>query len=378
MKTNYNNHQKSIINQKTKIMQKIIFYTIIMLVSFVGKTFAQEKTFEERAKEIGNQIEIITKEEKKALKVEIEALDKQIIEGKITKEKADELKLKIAEERASNIETKVAIEEEKLNQLVQDKVDGKIMYETDTTSVRIGKRLVLKYENDTIKNKYKEYKERRTTSQFVFALGLNNLITKGQDLENSDYRFWGSHFYEWGITYNTRILKENNLLHFKYGFSVMYNNLRPTENRFFEKEGEQTVLMSNTIDPAQNSISIKDSRLRNVYLVAPLHLEFDLSGSSTKNDKTYFKTHQSLRLGIGGYGGFRVKTKQIVKYDVDNKEVKQKTKDDFNASNFIYGLSAYLGYKETSLYVKYDINPLFKNNALDQNNISLGLRFDFN
>ncbi|CAM3673921.1 hypothetical protein FLGE108171_09980 [Flavobacterium gelidilacus] len=359
-------------------MQKIIFYTIIMLVSFVGKTFAQEKTFEERAKEIGNQIEIITKEEKKALKVEIEALDKQIIEGKITKEKADELKLKIAEERASNIETKVAIEEEKLNQLVQDKVDGKIMYETDTTSVRIGKRLVLKYENDTIKNKYKEYKERRTTSQFVFALGLNNLITKGQDLENSDYRFWGSHFYEWGITYNTRILKENNLLHFKYGFSVMYNNLRPTENRFFEKEGEQTVLMSNTIDPAQNSISIKDSRLRNVYLVAPLHLEFDLSGSSTKNDKTYFKTHQSLRLGIGGYGGFRVKTKQIVKYDVDNKEVKQKTKDDFNASNFIYGLSAYLGYKETSLYVKYDINPLFKNNALDQNNISLGLRFDFN
>jgi hypothetical protein len=378
MKTNYNNHQKSIINQKTKIMQKIIFYTVIMLVSFVGKTFAQEKTFEERAKEIGNQIEIITKEEKKALKVEIEALDKQIIEGKITKEKADELKLKIAEERAANIETKVAIEEEKLNQLVQDKVDGKIMYETDTTSVRIGKRLVLKYENDTIKNKYKEYKERRTTSQFVFALGLNNLITKGQDLENSDYRFWGSHFYEWGITYNTRILKENNLLHFKYGFSVMYNNLRPTENRFFEKEGEQTVLMSNTIDPAQNSISIKDSRLRNVYLVAPLHLEFDLSGSSTKNDKTYFKTHQSLRLGIGGYGGFRVKTKQIVKYDVDNKEVKQKTKDDFNASNFIYGLSAYLGYKETSLYVKYDINPLFKNNALDQNNISLGLRFDFN
>jgi len=43
-------------------MQKIIFYTVIMLISFIGKTIAQEKTFEERAKEIGNQIETITSE----------------------------------------------------------------------------------------------------------------------------------------------------------------------------------------------------------------------------------------------------------------------------------------------------------------------------
>ena len=29
--------------------------------------------------------------------------------------------------------------------------------------------------------------------------------------------------------------------------------------------------------------------------------------------------------------------------------------------------------KETSLYVKYDLNPLFKDNAVKQNNISLGV-----
>ncbi|MFT6749305.1 MAG: hypothetical protein ACJAQ1_001243, partial [Flavobacterium sp.] len=33
---------------------------------------------------------------------------------------------------------------------------------------------------------------------------------------------------------------------------------------------------------------------------------------------------------------------------------------------------------QTSLYVKYDLNPLFKDNVAKQNNISLGLRFDFN
>lgn len=359
-------------------MQKIIFYTVIFVISFASKAIAQEKTFEQRAKEISKRIETITTDEKNALKKEIDAIDQEVLEGKINQQSADALKLKIAEEHAANIENKVAVEEEKLNQLIQDKVDGKVMFSSDTTTVRIGKRFVIKFENDTVKHKAKIHKERRTTSQFVFAMGLNNLVTKGQDLENSDYRFWGSHFYEWGMSYNTRIFKNNNLLHFKYGLSVMYNNLRPTENRFFEKSGDQTVLTSYATDPAMNSIAMKESRLRNVYLVAPLHLEFDLSGTTTKNEKTYFRTHNSFRLGVGGYGGFRVKTKQILKYEVDNTDVKQKSKGDYNASNFIYGLSAYIGYKQTSLYMKYDMNPLFKNNAVDQNNVSLGIRFDFN
>ncbi|MFT5753372.1 MAG: hypothetical protein ACI924_000587 [Flavobacterium sp.] len=357
-------------------MQKIIFYTVIMLVSFVGKTFAQEKTFEEQAREIGNQIEMITKEEKKALKVEIEALDKQIIEGEITKEKAEELKLKIAQERALNIETKVAIEEEKLNQLIQDKVDGKVDFASDTLTYKFGKRLMIsfeKYKKDTIDNKPKEYKERRTTSQFVFALGLNNLITKGENIEKSDFRVAGSHFYEWGLTYNSRIFKNHNLLHAKYGFSVMYNNLRPTDNRLFVKNGNQTELQTAAVD-------LKESRFRNVQLVFPAHLEFDFTPKKLSNDgtKTYYRTHESFRVGLGGYGGFNLKSKQITRYELDGDKIKDKQKGDFNTSNFVYGLSGYIGYGQTSLYVKYDMNPLFKDNAIDQNNISLGLRFDFN
>jgi hypothetical protein len=357
-------------------MQKIIFYTVIMLVSFVGKTFAQEKTFEEQAREIGNQIEMITKEEKKALKVEIEALDKQIIEGEITKEKADEIKLKIAQERALNIETKVAIEEEKLNQLIQDKVDGKVDFASDTLTYKFGKRLMIsfeKFKKDTIDNKPKEYKERRTTSQFVFALGLNNLITKGENIEKSDFRVAGSHFYEWGLTYNSRIFKNHNLLHAKYGFSVMYNNLRPTDNRLFVKNGNQTELQTAAVD-------LKESRFRNVQLVFPAHLEFDFTPKKLSKDgtKTYYRTHESFRVGLGGYGGFNLKSKQITKYELDGDKIKDKQKGDFNTSNFVYGLSGYIGYGQTSLYVKYDMNPLFKDNAVDQNNISLGLRFDFN
>ena len=73
-----------------------------------------------------------------------------------------------------------------------------------------------------------------------------------------------------------------------------------------------------------------------------------------------------------------IKSKQILKYEADDIKVKEKQKGDFNVSDFTYGLSAYLGYGQTSLYVKYDLNPMFKNNNIDQNNVSLGIRFDFN
>ena len=38
----------------------------------------------------------------------------------------------------------------------------------------------------------------------------------------------------------------------------------------------------------------------------------------------------------------------------------EKTKADFNVNDFTYGLKLILGMNQTSLYVKYDLNPMFK------------------
>jgi hypothetical protein len=325
-----------------------------------------QETFEKRAKTIASKIETITKEEKAALKLEVDAVNNQLINGTITREEAENKKKLLAEARAINIESRVAGEQEALKNLVQEKVDGKIK---EQDSIR---KYSFSFHRKNHKHDFKDtiQGESRTTSQFVFAAGLNNLITDG-NLEDSDYRFLGSHFYELGVTYNSRILKNDNLLHAKYGLSLMYNNLRPTENRSFAINGNQTNLVVNAID-------LNDSRFRNVYLVVPIHLEFDFSGKKMKEDKPFFKTHQSVRFGIGGYAGINLKSKQIITYDDNDLKTAERTRGDFNTNNFIYGLSTYIGYKETSLYIKYDLNPLFKDNAVKQNNVSLGLRFDLN
>ena len=347
-------------------MKNFTIYLVVSLCLFLAKVQAQE-TFEMRVRKIATKIEMATKEEKEALKIEVEAVNFQLENGTISTAEAYEKKKTLAEARAKNIENRVAEYQKELNEVVQMKVDGNIK---DTDTVHRRGRFTISYNAPSGSNRDTiSYKgEARTTSQFVFATGINNLVTDGA-VANSDFRYMGSHFYEWGVTWNTRIAKENNLLHFKYGVSVMYNNLRATDNRYFVDNGTTT-------DLEVNPVNMKDSRFRNVNLVVPMHLEFDFSGKTVKDGKTSFRTHESVRFGIGGFAGVNLKSKQIIKYDIDGYKSREVTKGDFNANDFVYGVSTYIGYKSTSLYLKYDLSPLFEDNAIDQNNISLGIRFD--
>ncbi|MFH7012687.1 hypothetical protein ACHRV5_12505 [Flavobacterium sp. FlaQc-52] len=343
-------------------MKNFTLYLVILVFLFVSKVLGQE-TFESKASSIARKIERVTKEQKKILKEEVEAVNVQLSEGKITQEQADKRKKELAEARAVIIEEKVTLAQNELNDLVQQKVDGKIK-EQDSSRI-----YMIRWERDKC-NKDSIRGEKRTTSQFVFATGLNNMMIDGK-LQDSNYSFIGSHFYEWGFTYNTRLMKNDNLLHAKYGLSLMYNNIRPTKNRSFVVDGDQTNLEVNTIN-------LDESRFRNVYIVLPVHLEFDFTKPQVKDGKTYFRTHKSFRFGIGGYAGINVKSKQILKFEEEDLKYKTTIKGDYNVNNFIYGLSSYIGYRDISLYLKYDLNPLFKDNLVKENNISLGLRFDLN
>jgi len=342
-------------------MRNFTIYLILFFFLVVSKVVGQE-TFESQAKKIADKIEKITKDEKEILKQEVEAVNVQLSEGKITQEQAEKRKKELAEARAVIIEEKVTLAQNELNDLVQAKVDGKI--KEDSSKVYMISFKHKKRDKDSI------YGEKRTTSQFVFAMGLNNTLADGK-LQDSNYRFMGSHFYEWGFTYNSRLLKNDNLLHAKYGLSLMYNNIRPTDNRSFVVDGDQTNLVT-------NPTHLTESRFRNVYLAVPVHLEFDFTKAEENNGKTYFKTHKSFRFGIGGYAGINVKSKQILKFEEEDLKYKTTVKGDYNVNNFVYGLSSYIGYRELSLYFKYDLNPLFENNLVKENNISLGLRVDLN
>jgi hypothetical protein len=348
-------------------------YTVltVWLLSIV-QIYAQQTEANEQIKILEATKERVVEEEKDALKAAVEGINYRLEQGEIDSVQAETLKGQAAEKHALNIENRLAIID---NRIALLRRNGEMNLTEDDRD-----RLVLKVELGNEEDPFiwvgkgdkpRKY-DRRTTSQFVFAFGLNNVITEGESLSDSDYKVAGSRFAELGWAWKTRVLKNSNWLRVKYGISLQYNGLKATDNRYQVDTGRETELQ-----PYAGSLDKSKFRVDN--LVVPVHFEFGPSRKIEKKDYFRYSTHNQLKLGVGGYTGIRLRSRQKLKFDdMNGEEVKVKEKGDFNATDFIYGLSAYAGWGEVGVYIKYDLNPLFRNNPVEQRNISLGLRFDMN
>lgn len=303
--------------------------------------------------------------EKEALTNEVEKINDRLTNNELTFEEAETLKKEAATKHALNIENKVAILE---NTVALKERNGEPENSKRRFSITFGDDEIINEVLDTISRERK--RDIRTYSGLTFAFGLNNAIASGRSLDDAPYKIGGSKFAELGISWSTRVFEQSNWLRVRYGLSFQFNGLKAENNQFFVENGNQTELQ-------EYPLNYDKQKLRLDNLVVPFHFEF---GPSKKIDKdTYFRynTSNSFRVGLGGYAGVNLTTIQKLKFEEDGADIKVKNKNDFNTNNFIYGLSGYIGWGDTSLYVKYDLNPIFKDNPVEEHNVSLGIRFDF-
>ncbi len=361
-------------------MRKITSLLLLFLctsITFNGN--AQETAVTKKVEQLEQQKEEITEQEKKALKEEVASINERLENGVITEAEAQVLKEEAAQKRALNIENRVAIID---NRIALIKRNGADAVELDSTEfqpqILIGFGGKDEDEDRIFGLRFREYPgrrhpikyDRRTYSDFLMAVGFNNAIIDGQSLDDSPYKLGGSRFFEMGWQWRTRVFKKSNWLRFHYGFSFQFNGLKADNNQYFVQNGDQTELQ-------EFDVELRKAKLRMDNLVFPIHFEFGPSKVYQSENKIRYSLRRQFRMGIGAYGGFNMGTRQKLKYTRDGDDVKDKLKRDYNTSDLIYGLSAYAGFDNTLLYVKYDLNPIFKDAAVEQRNISVGLRFDF-
>lgn len=333
--------------------------------------------FETRVKAIKDEINIIKAEETAILESEVEVINRLLESNEINATEAESNKIARAEECADRIQNRVEVLENELQQLIKEEIESEDddSSDEDIDGIKSEIKDVFKGMKGMKSKSSKKYKnEARTTNQFVFAFGLNNILTDGslKSLDNNGIKAGTSRFYEWGVTWKTRLSETSPLLNLKYGLSLTYNNLRPDDNTYFVKSGDQTLLQEHP------KSLYNEPYFRTTNLVIPIHMEFDFSKKIIRDDQKIVKTQKGFRVGIGGYAGINTRAKQILEYKEDGLRTSILTKGNYNTSTFVYGVSGYIGYKSFSLYSKYDLSPIFANNPIDQNNVSVGLRFDFN
>ncbi|KAA1244852.1 hypothetical protein [Aquimarina sp. RZ0] len=354
-------------------MKTIIVYIALAMMGLCTQfLMAQEKNIVEKVEELEQEKKEIIRSEKEALKKEVEAINEKLAKEELTIEKANGLKEEAAKNRALNIENRIAILNNKI-ELLKRNGSEYLTGEKDEISLRIGNGggnddilLDIKIKND--KNKKIKY-DKRTYSNAVVAFGLNNVIVDGQSLDDSDYKIIGSRFFEIGWAWKTRVFKNSNILRIKYGISYQSNGLKPTDNRYFVENEDQTNL-------EEFRIELDKSKFRMENIVIPVHMELGASKAIKSSESIRYTTRHKFRIGLGGYVGANISTRQKLKYKENGERVKEKIKRDYNTSDLIYGLSAYIGFSDMSVYAKYDLSTIFKDSLVDQNNVSLGLRFD--
>lgn len=357
-------------------MIKITHYIVFILVAFLSSQIVAQRDYEIEIKDLKAQKQEIITQEKEALKLEVEHINSKLDEGLITEKEAKKLKEEVAKNRALNIENRTAIIDNRIALLERNQGD---VLELDSLSSK--KRVTLSFDVDDEDDRIfgiringndwerKRRYDRRTYSDLVMAIGFNNALIEGQSLEDSPYKIGGSRFFELGWQWRTRVFKNSNWLRFNYGFSFQFNGLKPENNQYFVQNGNQTELQ-------EFDVELDKSKFRMDNLVFPAHFEFGPSKHKKYEDSFRYSLDDQFRVGIGGYAGFNLGTRQKLKYTQDGDSIKDKLKRDYNTSDLIYGLSAYAGFEGVLLYIKYDLNPIFKDAPIEQNNISLGLRFD--
>ena len=310
-------------------------------------------------------------EERAFLKSEVEAINKRLENGEISLSESEKLKKVAAKKRALNIENRLAIID---NEMMLLRRNGLQIEDAESGYMfRIGKSPESSdsfvYFGDKSQDKPRRY-DRRTTSNVVFAIGFNNAIIEGENLDDSPYKLGGSGFVELGYAWKTRVFKNSNFLRVKYGVSLQWNKLNIKNNQYLVNNNGAI-----SLQPFDGNVD--KVKFRTTNLVFPIHFEFGPSKKIERDDYFRYTTRKQFKFGIGAYGGFNLGTLQKIKYeDANGNDIKDKFKGSYNTSDLIYGISSYVAFEGTAVYVKYDLNPIFKDQTIGQNNISVGLRFD--
>ncbi len=336
------------------------------------------KYFDYKVNRIAVDIQNATVREKERLRVRVDSINNLIDSNTLTEAQGQVWKAQYAQEASQRIEKEVVRMQDSLTMTVQNRVDyamksGEYLKIIDTTArsftLMIGK--PTKSARDKMNEKY--WSEKRTTFRMSLVYGMSNLATKGA-FANSDIRYIPSNFFQAGFYLKTRLSKNSSLLYLRYGVISEFNNLKPSNHRYFTVQDGETIL----IDHEKN---LRKSRLAIASLQIPVFLEFDLTKPKVdqKTGKKYFRSEYSWRGGIGGYVNIRARDSrghQVYRYREDGVKYRVDEKGDLGINKVRYGVAAYLGYGSVALQFQYEVTPLFKNNSINQNMWSFGIRTD--
>jgi hypothetical protein len=305
------------------------------------------------------------------------AIDKDLKDGKITKEQAQqrsEAAIAEMESELDALEARMDELEAELEAVLEQELDVTI---TDSDSIEEWEEEFEEELEIIIEGDDEDWDDmdwdlefdsgKRTVGYGDFYLGLNSYM-------NADGKFpsepgdlnalstWGS--WHWGLNVGKKTrIGANGPLHIKYGIEYSWKNYNLSQNAILVKSADSVSFVKN------DTYNYEKNNINTMWLNVPVLLQLDWSKNRA--------IENGFNIAVGGYAGLRVGSNTKVKYTNElGDKVKMVNKGNFYMNDVQYGLMAQVGLKFVNLYARYDLSSMFsEGKGPELNGLMFGIVF---
>lgn len=325
--------------------------------------YSQENpTMDSHMKIYSNKIDSILVSEKSKMNVELNEVDKNFKEKKISSEEKQKQRTEIATKYEQIINEKVDGEKGNLEEATKELVKNTVVNSHDP-KYKIGL--------GTYNGKLRFFgKKEKTPKDYLHSVRLSmsfigaNLTSKDEPFrfysKDSDVKNTVYNSVNFSLRYEDQIGGFKSPFFYRVGLGMRNDFYTPKYGKVFSQQDQQLAVSEFTKG------DLKKTGLYNTYVYVPLELRFVLNPKYTEyQGVTYLDNRKSqLSLVTGIYGGVRVGSMIYNKYSTEySKKIVEREKVMQGVNGFVCGAKLGIGYGGFNLFIQKDFTPAFNNNA---------------
>ena len=215
------------------------------------------------------------------------------------------------------------------------------------------------------RNGKESMKSVRTNSFLSLGFGYN--FMDGENLDINDFSYANNNYFSVAFIWQTALNKKQTI-RFNTGIQYQTHGTELNGDRVFSTNQDNTEIVSLGFQPDK-------AKFRQDQFVVPLQLEFGGTRKKEYEDgRVRYEQWDKWKFGIGGFAGFNTSSRLKLKYEDNNREVKETIINAFDNNVFVYGIDAYVGFDNYNLFARMNLNDVFKDGSVDAQYIAFGIR----
>ncbi|PIF46044.1 hypothetical protein CLU96_3062 [Chryseobacterium sp. 52] len=357
---------------------KLLFMAAVM--AFTYSAAQENPDMNPQIKLYSKKIDSIVVSEKSKMNMELNSIDKDFKEKKITSDEKQKQRSEVASKYQQSINEKVEAQQSELQSATKEMVKNSVFMDRDSTNANKNQMWLglngLNMKLGQNRNKNKKYSLK--TLEISASMMGTGLTSKNQPFnfydKNSDIRNTLINSSQLALRYEDQIGGFKSPVLYRIGLGVRFDEYVPKYGKVFKQENN--TLFVDDFDRG----NMRKTELNNTYIYIPADLRFVLNPKYTEIEGVQYldnkKRQLSLILGI--YGGVKVGSVNYIKYSNENsKRIVERERIMQGVNDFIVGGKFGISYGSLKVFVQKDFTPTFNDSALLKNKYGVQIGIEF-